>query len=241
MSAKISKHFPTNLTKSSFLSCQQTNNKSAFRDFGAWVHLDWQRLSEGKISLLETPKSALWRLFSVCLCLVCKCVWHGWVTLIVRVAWPTPEAFYLSRKVSGWRERAWFSMHVTLSFCFLQFLGQFLCPPPPQFFLFENSSFAVFRNTSSSSSESHFLCFIHFTDAFVCLCIRDMEKRLQDSKNFNFLFFLKNLSFKVHLLASREQHFAQTHYNFIHLMLFSNFNSILVCNFVSGICAFWQD
>ncbi len=114
-----------------------TQNQSAFREFGAsWVHLEWHRLSPGKISLHVCLQNLQNLHFEVC-CYACACVRTRvcvcvcvWMTLIVRVPWPTPEAFYLSRKVSGCIFYSagvhLLSMQATVSFCFVPFLAPFL-------------------------------------------------------------------------------------------------------------------
>lgn len=168
-----------NVRKCVSLSHTPAHRKNAFRDFWViWVHLDWHWLSVGKtssVSLLHSPKTALWGLLGACAC----------VTLIVRASWPTPEAFYLSRKV-------YFCISHTAEGHVFPCLSHFpfvLCHFPPHFSLHStSSSFTIFfkyfhlpwlqnlQNPSPPfvlpwiSSKFPILFFIHFIHGSFYVC-----------------------------------------------------------------------
>lgn len=95
------------------------------------IDTDCQLVKSSSVSLLHSPKTALWGLLGACAC----------VTLIVRASWPTPEAFYLSRKVSGYISHT-AEGHVFPCLSHFPFV---LCHFPPHFSLHStSSSFTIF-------------------------------------------------------------------------------------------------
>lgn len=113
-----------------------------------------------------------------------------------------PWGFLLVRKVSGWLLRGE-EEHVSpcmsqFPFVFCHFLPNFFV-----LFLLRNPSSSTIPtlqhflppDTSSSTSEIHFLSFVHLTDALVWfeiywLCTSGSKKMLHVSMNFNFILFL---------------------------------------------------